>query len=114
MLSRDLVPIAGIQRRRVGLQNCSPVHHPGKVGDRFFIDSRWLRRSRLLNFRQIAAGQESEEAGCHKASKRKPKALANPLDVGVAKLAGPPPVVGARGFRCALLSFRHLLKISDA
>jgi hypothetical protein len=97
MLSRDLVPIAGILRRRIGHQNSSLVHHPREVRDRLFIDGRRLRGTRLLNFRQIAAGQEDKEAGYHKASKRRPEGLANPLDVGVVKLARTPPIVGRRG-----------------
>jgi hypothetical protein len=30
-----------------------------------FVDDRWLRLSRLPDFRQVAAGQDGEEAGYH-------------------------------------------------
>lgn len=55
--------------RRVGfggdwlaLQNSRLLYHAGKVRDRLFVDDRRLGISRLLDFRQVAAGQDREKA----------------------------------------------------
>ena len=49
--------LSGNRGMRFALQNARLLNHARKVRDRLFIDGRWLRLSRLLDLRQIAAGQ---------------------------------------------------------
>jgi hypothetical protein len=52
------------------LQDSRLLNHAHKVRHRLFVDGRRLRLSRLLDFGQVAAGQDCQEAGCHGPSKR--------------------------------------------
>jgi hypothetical protein len=49
--------------RRSKMPVCSTTR--GEIHDGLFFDGRRLSLSRLPDFRQISAGQDRQEAGCH-------------------------------------------------
>jgi hypothetical protein len=69
----------GVARLRVGryllaLQAARPLNHAREVSDRPFIDDRGPGFVRLPDFRQVAAGQDGQEAWCHPSIKAGPAA----------------------------------------
>jgi hypothetical protein len=51
-------------RGPVAVQDAGLLDHPREVRDLLVVDDRWLGRGRLSDRRQVAAGQDGEEAGC--------------------------------------------------
>jgi hypothetical protein len=66
----------GTGRRRwwSGFQDARPLDHAREIRDRLFVEGGRLSLSRLPDFRQVAAGQDRQEARCHPPIKAVPAA----------------------------------------
>ena len=59
------------------------LDHAREVGDRLFIDDRGLGLRRLPDFRQVTAGQDCQETGCHTGSIKAHPAPAGKSQLGL-------------------------------
>jgi hypothetical protein len=71
---------------------CVWLDHARKIRDRLFVHGRRLRLLRLPDLRQVAAGQEREEAGGHATSTRSVERSANRPTGGARNTRQPLPI----------------------